>query len=84
MRRPPKSGYVILGANVVGRHIGAILREGGHEVVFIDANPDLYVIPMPDPAPVTTATFPRRRSPNVRSLRSLPGRLSAELKHVLI
>lgn len=41
VRRPPKSGYAILGANVVGRHLGGLLRQAGHEVVFIDANPDL-------------------------------------------
>ena len=41
VRRPPKTGYAILGANVVGRHLGSLIKQAGHEVVFIDANPDL-------------------------------------------
>lgn len=41
VRRPGKSGYVILGANEVGQEIASILRDGGQEVVFIDTNPDL-------------------------------------------
>jgi NhaP-type Na+/H+ or K+/H+ antiporter len=40
VRRPKNAGYAILGANVVGIHLAQMLREGGQEVVFIDANPD--------------------------------------------
>jgi NhaP-type Na+/H+ or K+/H+ antiporter len=37
VRRPSGRGYTILGANNLGRLIGAILRDAGNEVVFIDA-----------------------------------------------
>ncbi len=33
-------GYVILGADEMTRHLGAALRRGGEEVVFIDTNAD--------------------------------------------
>jgi len=40
LRRPSDAGYVILGANDLGRAVGGVLRGAGQEVVFIDSNPD--------------------------------------------
>ncbi len=40
VREPDEAGYVILGANGLGRLIGATLREVGEDLVFIDADPD--------------------------------------------
>jgi NhaP-type Na+/H+ or K+/H+ antiporter len=40
VRRPSDTGYVILGANDLGRALGKALRDGGEEVLFIDSNPD--------------------------------------------
>jgi hypothetical protein len=34
----PHRGYVILGANALGLALGECLRDGGHEVVFVDTN----------------------------------------------
>jgi NhaP-type Na+/H+ or K+/H+ antiporter len=39
LRRPSAAGYVILGANELGRALGRVLREGGEEVVLVDSNP---------------------------------------------
>ena len=33
------SGYVIVGANVLGRALGRALKDAGHEVVLVDSNP---------------------------------------------
>lgn len=38
--RQRPTGYVLLGANDLGRAMGALLRDGGEEVVFLDSNPD--------------------------------------------
>ncbi len=38
VRAPREVGYVILGADEMARHLGAALRRGGEEVVFIDNN----------------------------------------------
>ncbi len=40
VRRPANRGYVILGANDLGRAMGRALREGSEDVLFIDSNPD--------------------------------------------
>lgn len=40
LRLPRELGYVILGADEMARHLGAALRAGGEEVVFIDTNAD--------------------------------------------
>jgi NhaP-type Na+/H+ or K+/H+ antiporter len=40
LRRPSDSGYVILGAGALGRALGGALRDGGEEVLLIDANPE--------------------------------------------
>ncbi|HYO16941.1 MAG TPA: sodium:proton antiporter [Thermoanaerobaculia bacterium] len=40
VRRPSDTGFVILGANELGRALGKALRDGGEEVLFIDSNPD--------------------------------------------
>lgn len=40
VRRPSNTGYVILGANDLGRALGRALRDGGEEVIFIDSNPE--------------------------------------------
>jgi NhaP-type Na+/H+ or K+/H+ antiporter len=40
VRRPSNTGYVILGANDLGRALARALRAGGEEVVLIDSNPD--------------------------------------------
>lgn len=39
LRRPSNLGYVILGANPVGRALGRALQESGEEVLLIDSNP---------------------------------------------
>lgn len=39
LRRRSDSGYVIVGANALGRVLGRALMDGGHEVVLIDSNP---------------------------------------------
>jgi NhaP-type Na+/H+ or K+/H+ antiporter len=39
LRRRRKSGYVIVGANALGRVLGQALKDGGHPVVLIDSNP---------------------------------------------
>lgn len=39
VRRPKNCGYVILGANALGRALGRVLRARGERVVFIDSNP---------------------------------------------
>lgn len=41
VRRPDDAGYAIVGANGLGRLLGRALREGGQEVVLIDADPDV-------------------------------------------
>jgi NhaP-type Na+/H+ or K+/H+ antiporter len=41
VRRPRQQGYVILGANDLAIAIAEILRDGGDEVIMIDANPEL-------------------------------------------
>jgi NhaP-type Na+/H+ or K+/H+ antiporter len=38
VHRPSGQGYAILGAQPIGRLIGRLLRDGGEEVVFIDAS----------------------------------------------
>ena len=38
VRRPTGQGYVILGAQPLGRMLGNLLRENGEEVVFVDAS----------------------------------------------
>jgi NhaP-type Na+/H+ or K+/H+ antiporter len=40
LRRPSGQGYVILGANALGRALGWLLRKDGQQVAFIDSNPD--------------------------------------------
>jgi NhaP-type Na+/H+ or K+/H+ antiporter len=40
VRRPSNTGYVILGANGLGRALGRALRDEGEEVVFLDSNPE--------------------------------------------
>lgn len=40
VRRPSNTGYVILGANPLGRAVAGALRDAGEEVVLIDSNPD--------------------------------------------
>lgn len=39
LRRPSNQGYVILGANSLGRALGHALGEAGEEVLMIDSNP---------------------------------------------
>ncbi len=39
LRRGAVSGYVILGANPVGRTLAAVLKRGGDDVLLIDSNP---------------------------------------------
>jgi Trk K+ transport system NAD-binding subunit len=39
LRRPSNRGYVILGANVLGRALARALGETGEEVLLIDSNP---------------------------------------------
>lgn len=38
LARPSKNGYVIVGANALGRALGQALREGDEDVVLIDVN----------------------------------------------
>jgi len=40
VRRKSNRGYAILGANELGRVLGHTLRDGGEDVIFIDANTD--------------------------------------------
>lgn len=40
LKRPTDQGWVILGANEVGRLLGGVLKDAGEEVLVIDANPD--------------------------------------------
>lgn len=40
VRRGENSGYVLLGANPLARHIARHLSEGGEEVVLLDSNAD--------------------------------------------
>jgi NhaP-type Na+/H+ or K+/H+ antiporter len=39
LRRPVNHGYLILGANALGRALAAALQRGGEEIVIVDANP---------------------------------------------
>lgn len=39
LRRSVNRGYAVLGANALGRLVGRVLADGGHEVIFIDNNP---------------------------------------------
>lgn len=39
LRRAQNHGYVVVGANPLGRALGGALEDAGHEVVLIDANP---------------------------------------------
>ena len=39
LRRPQNRGYVVVGANPLGRALGRALKDAGHEVVLIDTNP---------------------------------------------
>lgn len=39
VRRPSNQGFVILGAHELSRVLGKILRDGGEEVLLLDANP---------------------------------------------
>jgi Trk K+ transport system NAD-binding subunit len=39
LRRPSNQGYVILGANALGRALARVLGETGEEVLLIDSNP---------------------------------------------
>lgn len=41
LKRESDKGWVILGANAVGRALANVLKNGGEEVVMIDANPSL-------------------------------------------
>jgi len=40
LRRPVNRGFVIAGANAVGRALAAALREGQHEVLLVDSDPE--------------------------------------------
>ncbi|MFW5901465.1 MAG: cation:proton antiporter [Thermodesulfobacteriota bacterium] len=40
LRRPSNYGWVIMGANDLGRAVGKLLKESGQEVVMLDANTD--------------------------------------------
>lgn len=40
VRRQENTGYLLLGANALGRALGEALKGSGQEVTFIDANPD--------------------------------------------
>ncbi len=40
LRRPRASGWVIMGANALGRTLARLFKEDGQEVVFIDSNAD--------------------------------------------
>ncbi|HET7041176.1 MAG TPA: NAD-binding protein, partial [Gemmatimonadales bacterium] len=39
LRRPSNVGYVVLGANALGRALARALQDGGEEVLLIDSNP---------------------------------------------
>lgn len=39
VRRPKDNGYVIIGANALGRALGETLARGGEDVVLVDSNP---------------------------------------------
>ncbi|HUP46318.1 MAG TPA: cation:proton antiporter [Thermoanaerobaculia bacterium] len=41
LRRPASSGFVLLGAQPIGRQLGKTLLVGGEDVVLIDSNPHL-------------------------------------------
>jgi len=41
LKRQSDHGWVILGANAVGRELARALKKGGEDVVMIDANPSL-------------------------------------------
>ena len=41
LKRQSEHGWVILGANAVGRELARALKKGGEDVVMIDANPSL-------------------------------------------
>ena len=41
VRRPGAKGFAILGANPLGRLLGRLLKERGHEVILLDSNADL-------------------------------------------
>lgn len=41
VRRPYNTGYVIVGANILGRTLGRLLAGGGEEVVLVDLNADM-------------------------------------------
>lgn len=41
LKRQSEHGWVILGANAVGRKLAKSLQDGGEDVVLIDANPSL-------------------------------------------
>lgn len=40
VRRAKNSGYLVLGANALARHLATRLGEGGEEVILVDTNPD--------------------------------------------
>lgn len=40
LRRPRDNGYVVLGADALGRELAGLVRESGAEVVLIDSNSD--------------------------------------------
>jgi NhaP-type Na+/H+ or K+/H+ antiporter len=39
LRRPSADGYVVLGANEIGRALAAAFRDAGERVVLVDSNP---------------------------------------------
>jgi NhaP-type Na+/H+ or K+/H+ antiporter len=39
LRLPTNDGYVILGANLLGRALARALRDGGERIVLVDSNP---------------------------------------------
>ena len=41
VREPDEAGYVIVGANGLGRLIGGALRDAGEDLAFIDADPEV-------------------------------------------
>lgn len=40
LRRPRDNGYVVLGADALGRTLAGLIRDSDEDVVLIDANPD--------------------------------------------
>jgi NhaP-type Na+/H+ or K+/H+ antiporter len=42
LRRPSESGYVILGADALGRALAGALRDGGEEILLIDSSPEAF------------------------------------------